>query len=198
MSLDGFDEFYNKVTDGCLSAFDRGESADAVALADSLMQMPGFPMHYPVHHYLVPAVLLTVCRKKQGHGREVLERDLATALDRARKVPGGSCGFMGACGAAVGVGIFWSVITDATPVSGESWAYGNRATAKALLAMAEIGGPRCCKRCTWLALLSTAEQISGVLGLSVEMETPVCCYHDHNQECLKNSCPFYPKEADAM
>ncbi len=190
--MSGDFEIYNElVTQNCMSCC-SGPVPDPMALATGLMELDGFPIHAPVHHYLVPAVLLTACRMAQGHPPEVLERDLALALERSRNVPGGACGFYGSCGACVGVGIFWSVITDSSPLSGQSWAYGNRATGEALLAVAEVGGPRCCKRCTYLSLASALPQIQTVLGLKLPASQPVCGFYPRNGECLKQRCPYYP------
>ncbi len=194
MQAGSFDEYYDKITDYCLDAY-AGPCEDPLALATGIMQMPGFPMHYPTHHYMVPAVLLTAARKQQGHGPEVLKRDLEVALERARTVPGGSCGFQGACGAAVGTGIFFSIITDSTPLSKDTWALGNRATGEALIQMAEYGGPRCCKRCSYLALQSVLPRIEQDLGLKLKGESPVCGFYEQNESgCLQKACPFYPKQ----
>ena len=167
---------------------------DALELATQIMSTEGFPVHAPVHHYLVPAVLLSICRKLQGHGPEVLQRDLDAALERARSVPGGACGFQGACGAGVGVGIFFSVITDCTPLSGKIWSYCNQATGKALIRIARVGGPRCCKRCTYLALESAGEDIRQLLGIDVPVGHVVCSFSAHNQECLHLACPYCKRE----
>ena len=90
---DDYTIYFDKITQECLTHSCDRTVPDLTELATELMGMDGFPMHAPVHHYLVPAVLLTVCRTAQGHSREVLERDLALALERSRGVPGGACGF---------------------------------------------------------------------------------------------------------
>ena len=72
---------------------------------------------------------------------------------RARNVLPAFCGLYGACGAAVGCGIFMSVYTGTTPLSKDTWSLCNYATAGALSEMAKLGGPRCCKRNTFAALL---------------------------------------------
>ena len=184
------------ITDACLAHYDahRGEATDPLALADAIMATEGFPMHYPSHHYLVPAVLLTVVRAAQNKEGTNLQADLALALERALTVPGGACGFHGCCGAAVGVGIFWSVITDAAPVSGKPWAIANGATGKALLELAEIGGPRCCKRCSWMSMESTLPKIRELLKIALPAAHPACRYHSCNHECLRKKCPFYQEE----
>lgn len=187
-----FDIYYEQITRVCLEQYRGREPIRLLVLVQELMALDGFPIHAPVHHYLVPAVLLTVCRRAQHHPIEVLERDLTLALERSQNVPGGACGFYGACGACVGVGIFWSVITDTTPLSSQSWAYGNRATGEALLAVAEVGGPRCCKRCTFLSLASALPQIRSVLGIDLADDVPLCGFHSQNKECLGAACPYYP------
>ena len=185
------------ITDACLAHYDahKGEATDPLALADAIMSTDGFPMHYPSHHYLVPAVLLTVVRAAQNKEGTNLQADLDLALERALTVPGGACGFQGCCGAAVGVGIFWSVITDAAPVSGKPWAIANGATGKALLELAEIGGPRCCKRCSWMSMESTLPKIHELLKIELPATRPVCHYHSGNHECLRKKCPYYQEEA---
>ena len=188
---DSYEIFYEKITEECLEQI-RNPPCDLTWFITRLMKLEDFPMHAPVHHYLVPAVLLTFCRQAQGHGRAVLERDLALALERAKSVPGGSCGFYGACGACIGVGIFWSIIMDATPLSTQSWSCCNQATGEALLAIASVGGPRCCKRCTYLSIMSTVPRLQRVLGLEVSANTPICRFHEQNEECLNANCPYFP------
>ena len=53
----------------------------------------------------------------------------------------------------MGTGIFISLITDATPLSKEDWGLANRMTAASLNTIAEHGGPRCCKRDSFLAIM---------------------------------------------
>ena len=185
-----------RITDLCLAYYEahKGDATDPLALADEIMATDGFPMHYPCHHYLVPAVLLTVVRAAQNKEGTNLQADLALAQERALTVPGGACGFQGCCGAAVGVGIFWSVLTDAAPVSGKPWAIANGATGTALLALAEIGGPRCCKRCSWLAMETALPKIKELLKLDLPAARSACRYYSGNQECLRKKCPYYQEE----
>jgi len=48
---------------------------------------------------------------------------------RAEKVLGGFCGLYGGCTAAVGTGIFVSLVTNATPLSEGEWKLTNLTTA---------------------------------------------------------------------
>ena len=189
---ENFQDIYDKITTLCLGYF-RGECSGSIFdLTTVIMSLKNFPIHHPAHHYLVPAVLLTFCRRAQGQSIEVIERDLDLAQKRAKVVQGGSCGYFGACGAAVGVGIFWCVITDCSPLSTDSWSYGNRATGHALMEMAYIGGPRCCKRCTYISLQSATAQIEEILHIKLDMpQQYICSFSSQNLECIHEHCTFY-------
>src|SRR3712207_6069492 len=89
---------------------------------------------------------------------------LKTAKDRAATVPGGYCGFYGSCGAGVGTGIFASVITEATPLTRDSWGFANKMTGYVLYALGEIGGPRCCKRNGWYSIIKASEFLEKEMG----------------------------------
>ena len=169
---------------------------DPVALATSLMRHPAVKMHGPEHHLLVPAALLAAWGSATGTGdRAGL---VADARRRSDTVVGGSCGFHGACGSGVGVGIFASLATGATPRStGASWGQANRATARALQVIGDVGGPRCCKRTTWLALLAGVRFAREELGVRLDGRGPRCEFHRRNDDCLARDCPFYPPAGDA-
>jgi hypothetical protein len=154
------------------------------------MRHPAVKMHGPEHHFLVPAALLAAWASATGTpGRDGL---LAEARRRAGSVVGGSCGFHGACGSGVGVGIFASLATGSTPLAREGWGKANRATGKALQVIGEVGGPRCCKRTTWLALLAGVRFARQDLAVSLEGSSPRCDVHGRNDDCLARDCPFYP------
>ncbi|HET8722882.1 MAG TPA: DUF5714 domain-containing protein [Anaeromyxobacteraceae bacterium] len=163
---------------------------DPVALATALMRHPAVKMHGPEHHFLVPAALLAAWASASPDpvDRAVL---LAEARRRASTVVGGSCGFHGACGSGVGVGIFASLATGSTPRSRESWGRVNQATGRALQVIGGVGGPRCCKRTTWLALLSGIRFAREELGVRLEGRGPRCEFHRRNDDCLERDCPFY-------
>ena len=163
---------------------------DPVALATRLMRHPAVKMHGPEHHFLVPATLLTAWSIATGGAdRAAL---LAEARRRSDTVVGGSCGFHGACGSGIGVGIFASLATGATPRSGASWGQANRATGRTLQLIGDVGGPRCCKRTTWLALLGGIRFAREELGVALEGRGPRCEFHAKNADCLERTCPFYP------
>jgi hypothetical protein len=167
---------------------------DPVALATELMRSPRIAMHGPEHHYLVPAVLLATFDNVLGRS-DRKAADLAEARRRAERVPGGFCGSHGNCGAGVGTGIFWSIATGTTPLEKSSWSECNRLTARSLLRIAEHGGPRCCKRDTWHALLQTLEDIGQRVpetGWATLKPTPRCEHSARNKQCLGAACEFHP------
>ena len=163
---------------------------DPVEMAMTLMHHPSVAMHGPEHHFLVPAVLLAgYYHRHPGEDRAI---KIKQARKRAEGVPGGSCGFCGNCGAAVGTGIFISLITGATPLSRKEWRLSNRMTAESLLAIAEHGGPRFCKRDTFLALQSAHAFLQEQFGSTFDMPASIQCdFSPLNKECLKSKCPFF-------
>ena len=87
----------------------------------------------------------------------------------------GFCGFYGNCGAAVGTGIFASLVTNATPLSIADWKLANLVTAKSLYVIAQHGGPRCCKRTTFLALLEAANFVKEHFGVTFKLKKEIKC-----------------------
>lgn len=177
----------------CLSAYDAPEPIAPVELMERVWCEVPFPMHCPEHHFLTAAVMLAACEKLAGDTREILSARLETARERARNVLGGYCGWYGACGAAIGCGIFLSVFMDANPHSEEGWADANEMTGRCLLEIAALGGPRCCKRTCYSAVLTASDFMRTQLhiGLPIERDA-ICSRHEKNEECLGARCPFYP------
>jgi hypothetical protein len=158
------------------------------------MSAPFISMHGPEHHFLVPAVLLTAYYNQQGNPQEK-ERKIRVARQRADNVLGGFCGFYGACGAGVGTGIFISLITDSTPLSKESWGLANQMTAESLRCIGALGGPRCCKRDTFMALKTAKKFVRQKFEITLDVpETIACEFNAFNQECIEEECPFHVKE----
>ncbi len=186
------DRSFSIITARCLEYYRKPEGRNIMEIAEAVMDDASFPMHNFAHHYLVPAVLLAdVCAKNDVRPEE-FEKKLEEALKRAKNVLPAFCGLYGACGAAVGCGIFMSVYTGTTPLSKESWALCNYATAGALSKMASLGGPRCCKRNTFAALLFMKKYVAQHLGTVISLpENIVCSFSKFNGECLKEECPYY-------
>ena len=169
----------------------NSESIDPVELVVSLMKNPKVAMHGPEHHFLVPAVLLSAYYNLKNDPLAKKEK-IAVAQKRASNVLGGFCGFYGDCGAAVGTGIFISLITGATPLSRQEWQLSNLMTAKSLFSLANIGGPRCCKRTSFLSIIEASDFLREHFGVELPTNKDIKCeFSSFNKECLKDDCPFY-------
>lgn len=173
------------IVDGC----GQSSSKNPIALMQKLMENPYIYMHGPEHHVLVGLALLTTYKNAGG----VLEYENAARemVRRGKEVPGGICGMWGCCGAAVSTGIAFSILKNATPLSGSSWGKSNLMTSKALQLIGENGGPRCCKRDSFLAVTAAAEEIQKEFGITLEMpERIACTFNAENEQCIKRACPF--------
>jgi hypothetical protein len=168
---------------------------DPLAMAITLMRNPVIAMHGPEHHFLVPAVLIAAYYNARGEP-ELKAAKIRMARNRAELVKGGFCGFLGDCGAAVGTGIFISIITGATPLSREEWLLTNLCTAETLREIALHGGPRCCKRNLFLAIRSAVHFVRDHMDLTMPIAGEIRCeFFPLNRECRTTECPFYQEFA---
>ena len=168
----------------------REKSADPVAILEGMMALPFCHMHGPEHHVMVGAALLTAYRN--AGGQLDLPRALQEMLRRGKQVPGGACGYWGACGAGLSTGMFVSIATNATPLAKEAWGLSNRMTASALTAIGEHGGPRCCKRDSYLAITAAVDFAAEHLGVQMQLGNIRCTRCHMNNQCLGKGCPFHP------
>ena len=184
------DECHTKGMDSVIGYCMRETSRNPIEILERMMDMPFCHTHGPEHHTLVGTALLTAYHNAGG------KVDLLPALKemaaRGRKVPGGACGFWGSCGAAISSGMFISIISGATPLSNEPWGQANMMTGKSLLSIGEIGGPRCCKRNSYLAILSTVKYVAELYVISMETYSIICSRSSQNNQCIGHRCPFHP------
>jgi hypothetical protein len=155
-----------------------------------MMDMPFCHMHGPEHHIMVGAALLTAYHNAGG---EIdLSKALSEMISRGSKVPGGACGFWGACGAAVSTGMFISIITGSTPLMNESWGHSNLMTSRSLARLGEIGGPRCCKRNSYMSILTAIDYAHEITGVKMQKPHILCRHMSSNSQCIGLRCPFHP------
>jgi hypothetical protein len=165
-------------------------SKDPAEILEKVMSHPAVPMHGPEHHSMIPAIIVAAVKNA---GYPVPEDAVEKAIERGAKVPGGWCGFYGACGGGLGVGIAVSVLTGATPLTGKTRALANEATSFALGKMAD-GGARCCKRAGRNALNAAVEFLDTRMGIKLDRSEKVTCqYVKRNKECIGKNCLYYPK-----
>ena len=163
-------------------------SRNPVAIIEKMMAMPFCHMHGPEHHVMVGAALLTAYRNAGGDID--LHCALIEMLNRGKKVPGGACGFWGACGAGVSSGMFISIISKSTPLTIEPFALSHKMTARSLESVAEIGGPRCCKRGSFLSILAAIDFVKEHFGVEMEKPEVKCHFSAQNNQCIGKHCPF--------
>ena len=173
----------------------QSKEKDPLVLFEQVMSMPQVHMHGPEHHAIVPCVLLTAWHNCGGEGE--IKKMLSAALSRGKQVPGGACGFWGVCGAAAGAGIYLSVLIGSTPVNKEAWAIPMELTSRCLKRLAEVGGPRCCKRNSRLCIQQAAAFTAERFGIEMPLTEISCTYMSENRECIGERCPFFPPKKEA-
>lgn len=178
-----------------IAGCEKTTSKNPIFIMQQLMENPFIYMHGPEHHVMVGAALLTAYYNSGGN--IMLSAALAEMKNRGSQVPGGVCGLWGCCGAGISTGIFMSIITKATPLTGKSWKLSNQMTSRSLAAIAELGGPRCCKRDAFTAAKTAVDLVKEVMNIEMEMpESIQCTFSEENQQCLKRYCPYHQQERD--
>lgn len=163
-------------------------SKDPCAIIEKMMDMPFCHMHGPEHHVMVGSALLTAY--KNAGGAIELHSSLVEMLNRGKSVPGGACGFWGACGAGISTGMFISIISKSTPLENEPFALSHQMTSASLGRIGDIGGPRCCKRDSFLSILSAVDFVKEHFGVEMEKTHVICRYSSQNNQCIGKRCPF--------
>lgn len=167
------------------------KSKNPIEILDKMMSMSFCHFHGPEHHILVGSALLTAYHNSGG---EIdLNVSLAEMFKRGKEVPGGVCGFWGACGAGISTGIFMSIITKSTPLANETWGMSNIMTSRSLGKIGAVGGPRCCKRDSYIAITEAVGFVREKLGITMELNEIRCNRSQKNNQCIKERCPFYQK-----
>ena len=182
-------ECHSKGVDSIVGLCLNETSCDPIEIIGKMMDMQFCHMHGPEHHIMVGSALLTAYKNAGG------DIDLPKALNemqsRGRKVPGGICGFWGSCGAAISSGMFISIVTGSTPLADQAWGMSNLMTSASLHAIGTVGGPRCCKRNSYLAVTEAVRFARENLGVEMEL-SPIRCRHSpQNNQCIGKRCPFH-------
>jgi hypothetical protein len=192
------------VCDGChasewleiIQLLHNTEEKDPGQLFERIVALDNIHMHGPEHHVVVPCVLLTAY--KNNGGDIDLDKSLKYAIKRGSKVPGGICGLWGSCGAAISAGIYASIIARSTPLNADAWSIPQVLTSKCLEAIAEIGGPRCCKRTSRIAIETAVQFTKENFGVAIPLDNYPCTFHAMNKECIHERCPYYREHKDTI
>ncbi len=166
------------------------KSDNPIEIFNSIASKECVRIHGPEHHILDGAAIL--CAYYNVTKAIDLDECLIEMVNRGMKMPGAICGHWGVCGAVSSIGAALSIIDKTTPLSSdESWSKHMEYTSKALSQLAKVGGPRCCKRDAYLALLTAIDFINEYYHIHLKKTDITCIYSPYNQQCIKGRCPFY-------
>lgn len=164
------------------------DSKNPAEILTYMFKAPAVYMHGPEHHILAGAAILIAYCNAKGIPQSSMPGEM---IARGSQIPGGTCGFWGCCGAAPSAGIAYSIITQTTPMSSAQWGNANMLTSKVLAEIGRYGGPRCCKRTSYIAVLTASQLISEYTGVQLDIPAGIQCeFSSQNSECLKERCPF--------
>ncbi len=162
---------------------------DMFTLLKKIRCHPAIAMHGPEHHAMVPGIILATYRNLGG---DIPEETIVAGIDRGSKVPGGVCGLWGSCGAATGVGIAYSLLLNATPLTARARQEAQSVTARVLTRISRITGARCCQRETFIALQEAARLSEEMLPVPLLARDNISCNQfENNRECIRKQCPLF-------
>lgn len=185
------DECHTRGIDSIILLCLHEKTINPIEILEKMMSMDFCHMHGPEHHIMVGAALITAY--KNAGGNINLSKALTEMYSRGKAVPGGVCGFWGACGAGISTGMYMSIVTKATPLAKEAWGLSNQMTSKALGKIGANGGPRCCKRDSYLAIIEAVHFTKENLGVEMELSEIICSRSSLNNQCIQDRCPFHRK-----
>lgn len=166
------------------------DETDMIALLDRIRSHEAMPVHGPEHHAMVPGIILATARNL---GASVNDEMIRTGIQRGSRICGGHCAYVGACGAALGVGVAFSLIIEGSPLKGNKRKTAQSAVVAALEPIAELEAARCCQRDGWLALKKAAELSREMLPVTLKAEASLRCDQiKANAECIGKTCPLFP------
>ena len=182
------EERTKKIVEACL----QEKSRNPVEIFRRIASMDFVRIHGPEHHVLDGAALLTAYYN--AGGKIELETCLNEIMQRGLQMPGATCGMWGVCGAVSSMGAALSIIDGTGPLSVDaSWGKHMKFTSKALNSLAEVGGPRCCKRDAFLSFEKAIEHINQNYDVELESSKIECGFYEKNEQCIKEKCPFYKR-----
>jgi hypothetical protein len=170
----------------CLNTRER----DVLRLMQTIRSHPHFGLHGPEHHSLVPAVILTALRNS---GDDISDDRILTAIQRGQTIAGGACAFLGVCGAAIGVGIAFSILLQADPYKKDERQTVQQVTHRVLGKISSYTAARCCQRDVWLGLQEASRLLKEIMGKTLIVDQQIVCKQFRkNKECIRDQCPLWP------
>lgn len=167
---------------------------DPMALAVDIMNSPKIRIYGPEHHFILPAVMLTSVYNFQHSQRDKdeLMKILEETEKRVEKESPRECAYhLGGCGAAIGTGIFASIFAGKNLTKDETWSLANSLVADSLKHVAEAGGPRCCKRDTYISIETSVDFLKNHFNIELPITQGRCTFSLRNSACKREECYFY-------
>lgn len=211
------EEKYTFIKEECLNATTK----DPIEILFSLMQKDYISIHGPEHHILDGACFLTAIHNfvaekatetssiadsekivgsdKTESSIEMfdLEKALDEMIERGKKMPGATCGQWGVCGSSASIGAALAIIHGTGPLSDNQYYKDNLTYAsQALGRIAEVGGPRCCKRNAFLSMQTAIDFVREHYGIELPVRRIACIFSSKNQQCIGRNCPYFGGEID--
>ena len=150
------------------------------------------PLNAGWFHGLLPAVFMNALK---NNGYPFTEKDVKEAFMRGLKLPAAGCGFCGICGATAGPGIIVSMVLKSTPFHSDERTRSLEASLAATEKLKEIGGVRCCRLSSYVAINETIEILKSYdYTLPQKGAKENCPINAVNDECNGSICPFFPKK----
>ncbi|MDO5418004.1 MAG: DUF5714 domain-containing protein [Lachnospiraceae bacterium] len=176
---------YQLIKEECMKA----ETNDPIELIIHIMQNEAISIHGPEHHVLDGSCFLTAMHHAGADFN--LEEALDEMIARGRKMPGATCGQWGVCGSSASIGAALAILHGTGPLSDNSFYKDNLSyVSQALGRLAEVGGPRCCKRNAFLSILTAIDFVREHYGIELPKQKVTCVFSDRNQQCIGERCPF--------
>ena len=170
----------------------RSKSTDPVEMANLIMKHPSFNPYGAEHHELVAPVVLTALRNLNlAH---ISESQLNGAMKRGAKIPYGSCGSMGTCGACVSAGVAVAMYGKSNYLKDTERNATLKTVSNALSKLIGLGGPRCCKYSTYVSIETAWQVLVSDYNLPLKPLKLICEFQDKLKDCKKGKCPLYQKQ----
>lgn len=176
----------------------NAKTKDPLEFAERMMAHPNMPFLGGAHHLVVTSALLVALRNfgpitVQGIEKQVTAEDIEEGIRRMKKIPSCSCADYGSCGAGPGIGAVFSILYQATCAKDRERTLTMRATNASLTAIANTGGPGCCKQSVRTAVETGIE----LLKEQFEIKLPVsrirnCNFSQrHPHGCKGERCVYF-------
>lgn len=166
-------------------------------IAETLLQGSFLPSLGPEHHAIVTVSVLAAIKNygevtlSDGSKRTITDDDIREGIRRMKQIPACTCAYHGACGAGLGVGAFFSILYDATCAKDIERTLAMRASNAALAAIANTGGPGCCKQSVRTAILTGVELLKEFCHARLQISHSRCFHmRDTTHGCKGIYCQF--------